>query len=172
MALVSTAWDVQRYADRINPRNTGIGADHREEALSHMFKPVDNAPALEIMPCTITDRHHRLLLWYLPNILRSERQVNAALCNARRCLQPPQQSMFADLRQIEAVLKINHSQPTNWRNGPEFYRPVEGGLKPGTMNISPAWFEQGHEVCGYLPNLQFFDDWPRQMTIHSKFQPI
>jgi len=54
--------------------------------------------------------------------------------------------MFIDLHQIEAVLKINQNQSTNWHSGPEFYRPVEGGLKPGTTNISPAWFEQGHEV--------------------------
>lgn len=80
--------------------------------------------------------------------------------------------MFADLHHIEAVLKINHSQLTNWRNGPQFYRAVEGGLKPGTTNISPAWFEQGHEVCSYLLTLQLFDPWSRLNTTHSKFQPI
>ena len=79
LALVSTVWDVQRYADHINLKNTGIGNNDREEALSRMFKPIENAPSLEVMPSTITDRHHRLLLWYLPNILTPERQVNATL---------------------------------------------------------------------------------------------
>jgi hypothetical protein len=54
--------------------------------------------------------------------------------------------MFADLRDLESVLKVNWNRPTDWRSGPEFYRPAEDGLKPGTINISPAWFEQGHEV--------------------------
>jgi hypothetical protein len=54
--------------------------------------------------------------------------------------------MFGDLRRLESVLKINTRHQTNWRTGPEFYRVVEGGLKPGTVNISPAWFELGHEV--------------------------
>lgn len=87
---VSTVWDVQRYADHINLKNTGIGRDDQEEALSRMFKPVENAPTLEVRPCTITDRHRRILLWYLPNILTPERQVNMQrFCNARRCLQSP-----------------------------------------------------------------------------------
>jgi hypothetical protein len=62
--------------------------------------------------------------------------------------------MFADLRCLEGVLKINENQPTNWRSGPAYFRTVEGGLKPGTINISPAWFEQGHEVYSHPPILQ------------------
>ena len=72
-------WDVQWYVDCINLKNTGIGKDDQEEALSQMFKPIENAPNLKVMPCTITDWHHWLLLWYLPNILRPEHQVNEAL---------------------------------------------------------------------------------------------
>lgn len=83
--LVSTAWDVQRYADHIGLKNTGTGREELEEALLRMFKPVENAPSLEVMPCTITDRHGRYLLWYLPNILKPERQVSGPECNALRC---------------------------------------------------------------------------------------
>ena len=54
--------------------------------------------------------------------------------------------MFADLHDLESVLKVNYNQPTNWHAGPHFFCPVEGGLKPGTVNIAPVWFEQGHEV--------------------------
>ena len=66
---------------------------------------------------------------YLPNILRPERHV----------------SMFADLKLLEPVLK-NPKSSNSWRTSSEYYRPVKNGLKPGSMNISPAWFEQGHEV--------------------------
>lgn len=81
-------------------------------------------------------------------------------------LQLPQQSMFSDLCHIEAMLKVNHNHPAQWRDGPKFYQPVKGGLKPGTVNISPAWFEQGHEVCGYSPTLHLFDYQPRPKTIY------
>jgi len=53
--------------------------------------------------------------------------------------------MFTDLQALERMLKVD-PQSANWRIGPDFYRPVSRGLKPGTLNISPAWFEQGHEV--------------------------
>jgi hypothetical protein len=43
------------------------------------FKPLETSPHLEITPCTIADRHGKLLVWYLPNILRPERQVLWAL---------------------------------------------------------------------------------------------
>jgi hypothetical protein len=54
--------------------------------------------------------------------------------------------MFADLKMLEPVLKINRNQSKNWRSSSEYYRPVIDGLEAGNMNISPAWFEQGHEV--------------------------
>jgi hypothetical protein len=57
--------------------------------------------------------------------------------------------MFADLEMLESGLKFN-SNSKSWRDSPEYYRPVINGLKPGTLNISPAWFEQGHEVCTCL----------------------
>jgi len=137
---------VQRYADHIGLKNTGIGGE-QEEGLLRMFKPIPDAPCLEVMPCTITDCHGRLLLWYLPNILRPDRQVIIRFKASEKSLKKMQTSMFADLHDLKSVLKVNYNQPTNWRAGPHFFRPVEGGLKHGTVNIAPAWFEQGHEVC-------------------------
>ena len=58
--------------------------------------------------------------------------------------------MFADLKMLERALKLDLKPSSNWRTTPETYRPVEGGLKAGTMSISPAWFEQGHEVFSPL----------------------
>ena len=54
--------------------------------------------------------------------------------------------MFADLKLLERALKMDAKPSSNWRSTPESYHSVEGGLKAGSMNISPAWFEQGHEV--------------------------
>jgi hypothetical protein len=57
--------------------------------------------------------------------------------------------MFADLKMLEPVLKMNPNPSPSWRTSSEYYRPVINGLKPGSLNISPAWFEQGHEVLVY-----------------------
>jgi hypothetical protein len=58
--------------------------------------------------------------------------------------------MFADLKMLEPVLKFNPNPSTSWRLSPEYYQPVDNGLKPGSLNISPAWFEQGHEVYLFI----------------------
>jgi hypothetical protein len=73
ISTVSTQWDVERYADHIGLKYSGMN-DQLEETLRNMFKPLQ-VNHLEITPCMITDRHGRILLWYLPNILRPERQV-------------------------------------------------------------------------------------------------
>lgn len=54
--------------------------------------------------------------------------------------------MFSDLKYLEQMLKVDTGKSANWRSGPNYFQPIDGGLKPGTFNISPAWFEQGHEV--------------------------
>ena len=36
----------------------------------------------------------------------------------------------------------------NWRMDEQYYRPGSAdGLRPGTLSLAPAWFEQGHTVC-------------------------
>ncbi|KAF8810593.1 hypothetical protein BYT27DRAFT_7091497 [Phlegmacium glaucopus] len=125
---VSTKWDVRRYADHCGVKYLGMTSD-REDIMRNGFKPL-KSDYLEIRPCTITDCHGWMLLWYLPNILRPERQ----------------ESIFADLHMLDRALKSDPKQSNNWRTSPKYFESVEGGLKCGTLNISPAWFEQGHET--------------------------
>lgn len=54
--------------------------------------------------------------------------------------------MFEELKILEKTLKVQQSQTDNWRVGPNFFTQIPGGLKPGVVNLSPAWFEQGHQV--------------------------
>jgi len=65
--------------------------------------------------------------------------------------------MFADLKMLEQALKTDPKPSSNWRTTPENYQPVEAGLKAGTMSISPAWFEQAHEVFCPLQSLHLSD---------------
>ena len=58
-----------------------------------------------------------------------------------------QNAIWKGLKILETVLKMdNHTK--NWRENAKNYRdPNLCQLKPGTVSISPAWFQQGHEVC-------------------------
>lgn len=75
LTVVSTDWDAQRYADHIGLKRNGISDDH-EAMMLRSFKPI-KTDHLEIKPATITDRHEKLVVWYLPNILYPECRVNS-----------------------------------------------------------------------------------------------
>lgn len=40
-------------------------------------------------------------------------------------------------------------QGTSWRTNFEYYRTKEEWLAPGTVTMSPAWFQQAHEVTNF-----------------------
>lgn len=92
LASVRMPWDANRLGDRIN-KNTGLNAKS-ELKLMKSFPPldgVDNIVAREAQglqlriisePCVVTDMHGNVLLWSLPSVLPSHRQV----CAPRRAM--------------------------------------------------------------------------------------
>ena len=54
-----------------------------------------------------------------------------------------QSSVFGSLSTLESLCKVDKSNKCWWTVA-EYYRLVS--LKAGTVSLSPAWFEQGHEV--------------------------
>ena len=66
--------------------------------------------------------------------------------------------MFRDLQSLESICKIHHTKTTNWQSGPKLYWLVEDSMRPGRVNLSPAWFAQGDEAKHHLlkvsPDLQ------------------
>jgi len=57
--------------------------------------------------------------------------------------------MLAARENLRPLLKLSKGG-SNWRNDPKMYRS-EGGLQ-GSVNLSPGWFQKGHEVSA-LANL-------------------
>jgi len=53
--------------------------------------------------------------------------------------------MWKDLAYLERSLSINKAS-TSWRIKPEYYQAKPGWVKPGNASLSPAWFQQAHEV--------------------------
>lgn len=45
-------------------------------------------------------------------------------------------------------LSVTAAKPTGWRTHQSNFHPSrDGKITPGCINISPAWFQQGREVC-------------------------
>jgi hypothetical protein len=72
---VKTEWDVQRYADRLTPRNSGQN-EAFETALHLSYPPIYKPPEIASVPMLVTDRHNNAVLWYLPNLLTPRRHVS------------------------------------------------------------------------------------------------
>jgi hypothetical protein len=68
-----TNWDIERYAEHISLRNTGVPDDF-DKLLQSKFEPLAG-DIIRILPLTVADRHGKLLLWYLPGIFTPKRHV-------------------------------------------------------------------------------------------------
>lgn len=78
--------------------------------------------------------------------------------------------MWDELKKLEPELKINTTSK-NWRIGAKYYRssPCQS-IKAGTTSVSPAWFEQGHDVsnlvgeCKYIVTEKKTDKYPLKVS--------
>ena len=68
-----------------------------------------------------------------------------SLIHLHERLKTLQSSVFGSLTALEGLLKVDKSKKC-WRTSAEYYRPA--ALKVDTVSLSPAWFEQAHEVSG------------------------
>jgi hypothetical protein len=74
-SIVNVDWDVDRYADRVklSPPNRDGSATSEPERLKKYFS--EAVLGKISTPATIVDRHGRILMVYLPNILSPARLV-------------------------------------------------------------------------------------------------
>ncbi|KAG1873302.1 hypothetical protein C8R48DRAFT_769736 [Suillus tomentosus] len=132
--------DLIRYNEALAKRESGLNDAH-EEALLAKFPPTERI--LLDRPSVVIDAGYRIILWYLPGAL------NWSL----------QRDMYVATIGMGDLLKksITHGHTSirnasNWRtHQSNFYPAGEPGLIPGCINISPCWFQQGHERYGQPP---------------------
>lgn len=82
--IVPVPWNAQDLADQLSKRPSGL-CMALEDALLDTFPPMcgieavlqNNFPLLR-RPAVLVDPQNRILLWYLPGVLSSERQVKRA----------------------------------------------------------------------------------------------
>jgi hypothetical protein len=147
---VTIQWDVTRYADKL-PRmaaNSGTKAAlEKEVQMKRQYPPLDDSAAEPPVsrPCVIVDKHGIILAWYLPGILQDSRQVSLFTLSDR-CIKFDlfQNKMMAATEKLRPLL-MKRQIGASWRTDPKKFCPGTKGPK-GSVDISPAWFQQGHEV--------------------------
>lgn len=122
-----------------------------EGKLLKKFSPIFAPTRYEMQPCIVKDKDGNIMLWYIPGAITTQRAVSplSLSCNCfpagPRLTDRGQTKVWEDLKVLEKSFRINKSG-TSWRAAPTFFRAEEGWLKPGSVSMAPAWFQQGHEV--------------------------
>ncbi len=138
-------WDVTSYAERLprKPSKSGTKASNEREASLKWQYPSLNEVTTS-MPCIIVNIQGIIMAWYLPGILTNSRQVSLfTLSNRSRKPDTSQSAMLVAQGKLLPLLGMSQGG-SSWRDDPKYFRSGEG--PQGSVNLSPTWFPQGHDV--------------------------
>ncbi|KAG1908786.1 uncharacterized protein F5891DRAFT_1180352 [Suillus fuscotomentosus] len=127
---VQMQMDIARYSKLISPKDTGHN-EHREARLLERCPPGHEGKRLVDEPATIVDASGAIIAWYLPDTLTDTTQKE--IREATDLLAPSlEKSVRAD---------------DNWQTNQTLFNwgSEDVGPTPGCINLSLAWFQQGHE---------------------------
>ncbi|KAG1749479.1 hypothetical protein EDB19DRAFT_1580923, partial [Suillus lakei] len=122
--------DIARYSKLISPKDTGHN-EEREEKLLERCPPGHEGTKFVDIPTTILDVSGAIIAWYLPDALTDATQVE----------------IWAASNLLAPSLKKSVKVDSNWRTNEEWFNQSSENveLTPGCINLSLAWFQQGHE---------------------------
>ena len=156
-------WDAERYASRLPKKASNKetkASQKRERSLRKRYPPLNGVEVSK--PCIIVDMHGVILAWYLPGILKNSRQVGMLnLSNHGSKPDTFQSEIMAATEKLYPMLEKKRKKKSkcgtstntgaSWRTDPKLFHSGTQAPK-GSINISPAWFQQAHEVsvsaCG------------------------
>ncbi|KAG1721478.1 uncharacterized protein EDB91DRAFT_1088443 [Suillus paluster] len=118
--------NIVRYSKLISLKDTGHNEEREKELLDRSPPGHDGTMFIDI-PTTVLDITGAILVWIL-NILQEE------IWKASQLLNPT----------LEKSVKVGGS----WQTNEEWFGQGSrnGEIAAGCINISPAWFQQGHET--------------------------
>ncbi|KAG1723330.1 hypothetical protein EDB19DRAFT_1916154 [Suillus lakei] len=122
--------DIARYSKLISPKDMGHN-EEREEKLLERCPPGHEGTKLVEIPATILDASGAIIAWYLLDALTDATQKEIWVAS----------DLLAPM--LEKSVKVDG----NWRLNQGWFKPSSenDALTPRCINLSPAWFQQGHE---------------------------
>lgn len=153
LATVHLKIDMVRYNESLEKYESGR-SEKREQTLLDKFPPAEQVVLRT--PSVIIDSGGRIIVWYLPGAMTG--MIMVCLIStfisyfiSSGCIwQYSQTDMQCATNSIGNLLNdsITTRKATEWRtHESNFYPSPDGKITPSCINISPAWFQQGREVC-------------------------
>ncbi|KAG1880184.1 hypothetical protein F4604DRAFT_1922867 [Suillus subluteus] len=126
---VTINFDITRYSEALQTMETGLKSGCEELLLARF--PPDRQIILE-WPAVVLNKFGIIVLWYLPGA------IDAAIQN----------DMMAATVMMSGLLGTSITRSTakdnKWCTHESNFQSSDHGLTPGCINLSPAWFLQGH----------------------------
>ncbi|KAG1723675.1 uncharacterized protein EDB91DRAFT_1255574 [Suillus paluster] len=121
---------IARYSKLISPKDTGHN-EEREARLLERCPPGHEGTKLIDIPATILDASGAIIAWYLLDALTDATQ----------------KEIWAASDLLALILEKSVKLDGNWHTNQKWFTPRSQNdvLTPGCINLSPAWFQQGHE---------------------------
>ncbi|KAG1853108.1 hypothetical protein F4604DRAFT_1686439 [Suillus subluteus] len=135
---VTINFDITRYSEALQTMETGLKSG-REELLLAQFPP-DHQIILE-RPAVVLDKFGIIVLWYLPGA------IDAAIQNDMMVATVMMSGPLGTSITRSAV------KDNKWRTHESNFQSSDHGLTPGCINLSPAWFLQGHPAPKFHPEI-------------------
>ncbi|KAG2131000.1 uncharacterized protein EDB93DRAFT_1255661 [Suillus bovinus] len=130
--------DIVRYADVLHMMEKGINPACEDRLLARY--PPDNQIHLD-RPTVVCDKFGIIVFWYLPGAIDLAIQNDMVAATA--------------MMSVPLARSVTSSAATNdkWRTHSSNFYPSESGGTPGCINLSPAWFFQGHLAPKFYPHV-------------------
>lgn len=154
---VTIPWDIDRYSMRLPKVQTPPKIPTTLQGLKHKYPPITPTILLS-RPSVILDMHGRIIAWYLPGLLSQEWQVWCLILSWQSLEWPlniftVQNLLSRSASHLKPAFTSYGGKPSNagdanWRQSQSLFKaPSEcPHIPPGAINISPAWYQQGHDM--------------------------
>ncbi|KAG1719567.1 hypothetical protein EDB19DRAFT_1918744 [Suillus lakei] len=130
--------DVARYADVLHMMEKGINPACEDSLLARY--PPEAQIHLD-RPTVVCDKFGIIIFWYLPSTIDLPVQNDMAAATAK---------MSVPL--ARSVMRSTTAND-NWRTHSSNFYPSQSKGIPGCINLSPAWFLQGHPAPKFHPQV-------------------
>lgn len=148
-------WDYEMYCKVCDRRALGEGHSPKERKLAEEFQSWAASLKSITKPRTVVDTFGRVIAWILPEILPQRLQVSQVRLSLhtaltshdifKKMLYDQSANLGPELR--SELMRARDKQSVPWRHRSELFESKEEGIPIGLLNLSPAWFMAGWQVC-------------------------
>lgn len=148
-------WDYEKYCKVCDHRALGDGHSKKEQRISQEYESWAASTKSIVTPRTVVDQFGRIIAWVLPGILPERLQVDTTLCLYHSNLMSilfVKNSFYEKSTRLAPELRAELARAQgketfSWRYRQEYFSHGDQDQPQGLLNLSPAWFMAGWQVC-------------------------